>query len=814
MTHVTRDGANNRISAPALPNTDGNLRAQSEGARQQNADTGNHSAAETNGEGAPQTSEDRWLSTLGQMHEGFAHCELIPGPDGRAADFRFLEVNPAFERLSGIPSAAALGRTVREVIPGIEEMWMETYGRVAESGEPAHVEGPVAALGRWYEAHAYRTGPRRFATLFIDVTARHLAAEARRQADAEAHAERRRLQAVLASLPVGVAVTDANGRLLETNAELARIWGSVVASDTIPDYAAWRAKWPATGKSLLPDDWAVVRALRKGETTIGERVDIERFDGGGICPTLNSAAPIHDAAGVVMGAVAVLLDVSAEREAESRYRAVVDTAADAIIVSDETGTIVSANRAAERIFMRQSGEMVGQNVRILLPGPDRAGYDDFMARYLKTGERRIIGLGREVEGLRADGTRITLALSIAEWRGSGQRRHFTAILRDGSDRKARERELRRMTALQAAILDALPAHVALLDPEGRILAVNEAWRRFGEQNGLNSPKSCVGQNYIEACEAAAAAGEPEGVAVAAALRGLLAGRQGRVQRDYRCDAPGGEERWFRLVAAPASVDADGAGGAVVMNLDITEARRNEEALRHAEKMAAIGELTSGLSHDFANVIQAMMAGLHMLERGAADPRQQRIANETAEAGSRAHGLVRQLLALARGESPDPEQIVPAEVLLGMQDLLRRTVGPAVELLLEVPDDPWAVMVEAGGLETALLNLSINARDAMPDGGHLVIVMRNVSPDEADALRPGLPPADYVSIKLRDTGSGMPPEVRARVFDAFFTTKPRGAGTGLGLAMVSRLMRRSGGHVWLDSTPGEGTEFELLFPRAV
>ncbi|MGK7867688.1 PAS domain S-box protein [Falsiroseomonas sp. E2-1-a20] len=812
MTGVARDGAENLGSAPPVSVTDG----ESAGVRQNIADAGNRSVHDTLVESAPRANEDRWLSTFEQMHEGFALCELISGTDGKPTDFRFLEVNPAFERLSGIPSAVALGRTVREVIPDIEEMWIETYGRVAESGEPAHVEGPIAALGRWYEAHAYRTGPRRFATQFIDITARHVAEEARRHADAEAHAERRRLQAVLASLPVGVAVIDANGRLLETNAELARIWGGVVATDTIPDYAAWRARWPATGKPLLPSDWAVVRALRKGETTIGEPVDIDRFDGGGIRPTLNSAAPIRDAAGVVMGAVAVLLDVSAEREAESRYRAVVDTAADAIIVSDENGTIESANRAAERIFMRQAGEMVGHNVRILLPEPDRAGHDDCMARYLGTGERHIIGVGREVEGLCGDGTRITLDLSIAEWRGTSQRRRFTAILRDVSDRKARERELRRMAMQQAAILDALPAHVALLDPDGRILAVNESWRRFGARNGLKCTEACVGRNYIAACDAAAAAGEPEGAVVAAALRELLAGRQGRFERDYgyTCEPSSGGERWFRLVAVPAALSGDGAGGAVVMHLDITEARRNEEALRHAERMEAIGELTSGLSHDFANVLQAMMSGLRMLERGASDRLQQRIAAETAEAGSRARGLVHQLLALARGESPEPERIVPAEVVLGMEELLRASVGHAIELLLDVPHVRWSIMVEAGGLETALLNLSINALDAMPAGGRLVINMRNVSLDEGDALRPGLAPGDYVSITVCDTGTGMPPEVRTRVFDAFFTTKPRGAGTGLGLAMVSRLMRRSGGHVRLDSTPGKGTEFELLFPRAV
>ncbi|WP_372624849.1 PAS domain S-box protein [Falsiroseomonas sp.] len=766
-------------------------------------------------EAAPQASEDRWPMTFELMHEGFAHCELVSGPDGRATDFRFIEVNPAFERLSGIRSAEALGRTVRDVIPGIEEKWIETYARVAESGEPAHIEGPIAALGRWYEAHAYRTGPRRFATLFIDITARHVAEEAQRSAAAEARAERRRLQAVLASLPVGVAVTDAEGRLLEANAELARIWGGLTSSDAIPDYAAWCARWPATGKPVLPEEWAVVRALRKGETTIGEAVDIERFDGGGIRPTLTSAAPIRDAAGAIMGAVAVLLDVSAQREAESRYSAVVDTAADAIVVSDEQGTILSANRAAERIFGRQAGEMIGCNVRILMSEPDSARHDGYMAQYLGTGERRMIGAGREVEGLRADGTRIALDLSIAEWRGSGQRRQFTAILRDVSDRRARERELRRMAAQQAAILDALPAHVALLDSEGRILAVNEAWRRFGDRNGLICPESCIGRSYIEACDAAAAAGEPEGAAVAAALRELLAGQHGRVERDYgyTCDAPGGEERWFRLVAAPASVNGDGAGGAVVMHLDITEARRNEEALRHAERMEAIGELTSGLSHDFANVLQAMMSGLRMLERGASDRAQQRIAAETAEAGSRARALVRQLLALARRESPQPERIVPADVVIGMQDLLRRSVGPPVKMLLEVPDDTWPILVEAGGLETALLNLAINARDAMSSGGRLVIGIRNVSLCEGDALRPNLPPGDYVSITVRDTGAGMPDETRARVFDPFFTTKPRGEGTGLGLAMVSRLMRRSGGHVRLDSTPGEGTEFELLFPRA-
>ena len=209
----------------------------------------------------------------------------------------------------------------------------------------------------------------------------------------------------------------------------------------------------------------------------------------------------------------------------------------------------------------------------------------------------------------------------------------------------------------------------------------------------------------------------------------------------------------------------------------------------------------------------MLSGLERLQKRARVPAQRRITAETAEAGQRARRLVRQLLAVARRETPEPERLSPSEAALGMRDLLQRSVGPSVQLALELAPDTWAVFVEPGGMETVLLNLAVNARDAMPSGGRLLIATRNLSVTADDALRPGVAPGDYVALTIRDNGIGMSPQVRARLFEPFFTTKPRGKGTGLGLAMVNGFVRRSGGYLRLESAPGEGTEFELLLPRA-
>jgi PAS domain S-box-containing protein len=756
---------------------------------------------------------------------------------------------------------------------------------------------------------------------------------------------------LLDALPVGVFVADSSGRVLRANAVAERIWGGVPRVSDIAAYGAYRAWWADTGRPIAAEDWAIPRALRTGETSMGEVIDIRRFDGSN-GTILHSAAPVRDLQGRVLGAVAVLQDITEHRrieqalresearlrlvideaplpimvhaedgevvqlsrawteasgysreeiptvaawaeraygaaagralaavreahdftrgryeggeytvrvadgsmrpwlfraapvgrdhkgrrllvsmamdlteirhteaalkESETRYRAVVDTAADPIVVIDEKGTIQSFNRAAERLFGYSGAEVIGQNVSALMPEPHRQAHDSYLERYGATGEQRIIGSGREVEGLHRDGSVFPLHLTVAEWWTAGQR-FFTGIMRDLTEQKRQEAAVRQAAERQAAILDALPEHVALLDADGTIVAVNEAWRRFGAANGLLRPGDCLGDNYLAVCDRAAAEGKgdeaQDAAGIGAALRAVLAGERKRFAIDYSCHAPD-EQRWFRCIAAPAT--RVGRRGAVIMHVDITEAKRREDALRQAQKLDAIGQLTSSIAHDFNNYLTVISGNLERLQQACADtPKAARIIALSQAAAERAEHLVKQLLGFSRRQPLQPESLDFNRVATELQELLQRALRAGIELQLILEPELWIARADRNQLETALLNLVVNARDAIAEGGGWIkIRTANVTLDTARAGAKNMAPGDYVEVSVADTGLGMSSAVLAHAFEPFFTTKARGKGSGLGLSQIYGFAKRSNGSVEIDTREGAGTTVRLLLPRDV
>src|SRR5215217_4930918 len=242
----------------------------------------------------------------------------------------------------------------------------------------------------------------------------------------------------------------------------------------------------------------------------------------------------------------------------------------------------------------------------------------------------------------------------------------------------------------------------------------------------------------------------------------------------------------------------------------------EESLRQAQKMEAVGQLTGGLAHDFNNMLQGVAGAVEMARRRVAEGRASeagRYLDAAREAAGRAAGLTRRLLAFARRQRLDPKPVDADGLVAGMADLIRRTMGPGVGVELRLRDGAWSVLCDPNELESALLNLCINARDAMPEGGRLLIGTDDARLSAADvAGQEGVSPGDYVAVSVADTGAGMPPEVLERVFEPFFTTKPQGQGTGLGLSQVWGFARQSGGLVRIESAPGRGTTVRLLLPR--
>ena len=248
---------------------------------------------------------------------------------------------------------------------------------------------------------------------------------------------------------------------------------------------------------------------------------------------------------------------------------------------------------------------------------------------------------------------------------------------------------------------------------------------------------------------------------------------------------------------------------------LAEREEAEEALRQAQKMEAVGQLTGGLAHDFNNLLAAISGGLELIRTRIAQGRTQEVEKYLSAAQGatrRAASLTHRLLAFSRRQTLSPQPLLVSRLVGDLEELVRRTVGPLIALEAESDPDLWLTMVDANQLENALLNLCINARDAMPDGGRITIETRNRLLDEQAAREGNLPAGRYVTVKVSDTGAGIEKSILARVFDPFFTTKPLGQGTGLGLSMVYGFARQSHGEVRIESAVGKGTSVCLYLPR--
>jgi PAS domain S-box-containing protein len=353
--------------------------------------------------------------------------------------------------------------------------------------------------------------------------------------------------------------------------------------------------------------------------------------------------------------------------------------------------------------------------------------------------------------------------------------------------------------------------IYMLDPEGRVATWNAGAERI---KGYAAPE-IVGQHFSRFYTPEdTAAGLPWRVLETARREGRYEAEGWRVRRD-------GSRFWAGVV-----VDAIHDGGALVgfakITRDLTERREAQlqleqarEQLFQAQKMEAVGQLTGGLAHDFNNLLTGITGSLELLQTRLAQGRLgdlERHVLAAQGAARRAAALTQRLLAFARRQTLDPKPTDVNRLVAGMEELVRRTMGPAVEIEVVGAAGLWAALVDPNQLEGALLNLCINARDAMPESGRLTIETANKWLDERAGRERDLPPGQYLSLCVTDTGTGMAPEVARRAFDPFFTTKPLGLGTGLGLSMIHGFARQSGGQVRIHSEVGRGTTVCLYLPR--
>ena len=471
------------------------------------------------------------------------------------------------------------------------------------------------------------------------------------------------------------------------------------------------------------------------------------------------------------------------------------------ITFDAEFHITDWNPAAEGIFGFRKEEVLGREpLDLIISREVLARVGEERMRRLRTGDMAVHGVNANVT---KDGRTITCEwfntpLLDADGRFTG----LLCLAQDVTERVAAQETLRlRDRAIQAVTQGILITDASR--PDDPILYASPGFERL---TGYAAPE-IVGRNcrFLQ-CP------ETDPATVAQVRQAIREGRPCAVEiLNHRKD---GTHFWNALSISPI-MDAEGRVTHFVgVQADITERRRLEAQYLQSQKMEAVGRLAGGVAHDFNNLLTVIQGyGAMLLGSLGPDNPSHELVGEMTRAGERAAALTRQLLAFSRQSVLAPRVLDLNAVVLDLEKMLRRVIGEDIDLAANLGPALGRVKADLGQIEQVLMNLAVNARDAMPTGGKLTIETRNIEVDEDGARRhTGLRPGRYILLAVGDTGHGMTPEVQARIFEPFFTTKEKGKGTGLGLATVHGIVQQAGGHVGVHSRPGAGTTFQVYLPR--
>ncbi len=790
------------------------------------------------------SGRDRFETLLHEIETAFAIVQVKFDADERAVDYRFVEANPAFEQQAGVNLR---GRWVSEFAPNLERFWFDTYGHVARTGEPANFESFAQNFERWFDVRAVRIGDpaeRQIAIFFNDTTARRLAEEKLRVSEAAARGDAERVQLALAAgAIIGTWFWDLPTDRFTIDEAFARSFGldPALGREGIP-----LAQIVAT---VHPDDQAGLAAAINEAVERGggyaHQYRTRRTDGKYYWLEANGHVD-HEKDGTPLKFSGVLIDI-ANRRADTmlsklaeRLRTLETPQAMALAAAETVGITLCLSRAAYG-----NVDDVGRHIVI---------EQDWLAESQRSiaGEHDFNDYGSYIEALRR-GENVVINDVTADPRTAPQVENFSAIdvgslvnlpLMDGKQLKvvfclnhsrphawsadeltfarrvmerteveiARREAEERLRALNVSLEEQVFERTRELDrawrlssellviarQDGTLEAVNPAWTK-----GLGwEPLDIIDTPFMDYTH-------PDDIAETMKVFGHILQSPLTVPYEYRFRHKDGSYRWIAWTGVFEGDRVYASGR------DLTRERETEQALRQSQKMEAVGQLTGGLAHDFNNLLAGISGSLELMQTRLSQGRfgdLDRYITVAQGAAKRAAALTHRLLAFSRRQTLDPKPTNVNRLIDGMEELIQRTIGPQIKLEIVGAAGLWPALIDPSQLENALLNLCINARDAMPEGGRITIETANRWLDRPAATTHAIPEGQYLSICVTDTGSGMSPEVIAKVFEPFFTTKPIGQGTGLGLSMIHGFAQQSGGQVRIYSEVDQGTTVCLYLPR--
>ena len=599
------------------------------------------------------------------------------------------------------------------------------------------------------------------------------------------------------SAPDGIVIVGQEGRIVVVNSQTEKLFGYDRAEllnkpieILIPERFRGKHRGHRAGFMSSP----TLRPMGAGLELHGLRKDGTEF------PVEISLSSVQSPTGLLVSAV--VRDITERKRAEELFRGLLDSAPDAMVVVDAAGRIVLINSQTEKLFGYHREELLGQPVEALIPERFWNQHRQHRTAYSTYPQFRPMGVGLELFGIRKNGTEFPLEISLSPQK-TKDGVLISSTIRDITDRKKVDDALRQSEASFRTLVEGNYG-VCRAGLDGALLMVNQP---FVQLLGYDSQEEALTLNL------ATQVFEPGEFSLS------LFNPPGRNRQFTRI-----ESRWKRKdgkrinVELSGRVICDDANNPVCLEIlveDVSRHRGMEQRLRHVQKMEAIGRLAGGIAHDFNNVLGVIFGYCGMLmDKLESDSALYPLAANISKSVQRGATLTRQLLAFSRQQVLQPQVIDINAHFKGFEGLLRRLIGEDIELSVINRNADLRLRADPDQLEQVIMNLVVNARDAMVSGGKLVIETAELCVDEEYCRgNPDAKPGEYVMIAVSDTGCGMDRETLARVFEPFFTTKEQGKGTGLGLATVYGIVKQSGGHVTAYSELGHGTTFKILMPRS-
>lgn len=491
--------------------------------------------------------------------------------------------------------------------------------------------------------------------------------------------------------------------------------------------------------------------------------------------------------------------------ADSRLllRQIIDSMPATISVRDLAGRYVFANAALAEFHGRSVDWFPGHSLDEL--------YDEGYVRQVLEADRQIVETGRkhvfhQVDHRESDGRLGTWLTSRAPILDSlGRVKYIMSLALDITEVRKLEAALQESENRFRSIADHIPALIWMADVDGQCIFLNRQWSDY---TGRPAEEE-MGHGYVESIHPEDRAGSAE------AEQAMLASK-GHVSDEYRLRRKDGTYRWFLDTMVPRfSAKGDYLGHVGVL-IDIDERRALEEKLRQIQRLEVIGHLAGGIAHDFNNLLTVVIGNLDLIESNPQNTgKVARLSASALQAAERGAELVHRMVAFSRQQTLSPCRIDLNDLVTRMSQMLRPSLSSNIEVELKLAPNLWAAMADSGQVEDSLLNLALNSRDAMPQGGKLTVETANVALGHDNLPKDSeLGPGDYVTLTVGDTGVGMPPEILAQAIQPFFTTKEIGKGSGLGLSMVYGFVKQSGGHLDIDSDAGKGCRVRIYLPRYV